>query len=340
MVADLVRPEVRAEAFSYMTAVPLVAGMVFPMVGSILLQRGGEIVPLLVGLVTDGIGVFFLLMIPEKRNAVSLRDVATGQGSSATSDNCNSFSRILGKTTQNSFTWLYNGFIAFVNAYSSIVVMLGFIQNNGNIALVFAMFLATKFTREVLNFLLQYVSHRLEESFADVSYFLSINSATQACLLFAILPMVNRLLRLNEKNTPSGVSLWIMRGSSIFLTAGAVFIGLASTSTMLSIAIVIFSLDFGFRLAGQSYMTSLVRSNEITQLYTALSLVNTFASFISGPLFGLYFAWGIRAGGWKVGLPLFLCSILFGLSGLGACACSPSVEEVEEAAPDEDVVTG
>jgi MFS family permease len=69
----------------------------------------------------------------------------------------------------------------------------------------------------------------------------------------------------------------------------------------------------GFGAAARSFLTSLVPKHETALLYTLFSVFAALGGLSGAPLLSYSFSFGIRLGGWLLGLPFFLAKLMYAL---------------------------
>ncbi len=69
----------------------------------------------------------------------------------------------------------------------------------------------------------------------------------------------------------------------------------------------------GFGAAARSFLTSLVPEDEIALLYTLFSLFAAIGGLSGAPLLSYSFSLAISLGGWLLGLPFFLATVMYAL---------------------------
>lgn len=79
----------------------------------------------------------------------------------------------------------------------------------------------------------------------------------------------------------------------------------------------LFTAGSGFRQSLQSFLTGSVEPEEITLLYTSISILDSLGSLVAAPLLGSLLAAGIHIGGIALGLPFFAAAALYGVSAIG-----------------------
>ena len=96
--------------------------------------------------------------------------------------------------------------------------------------------------------------------------------------------------------------------SGILLFLGFAVMGIAPNVPVLGLGLIISALGSSFLLTLRSSMTSFVPATSVGLLYTTTSVAQGIGTLISGPLLAESFKWGMRHGGFWLGLPYLLSS--------------------------------
>jgi MFS-type transporter involved in bile tolerance (Atg22 family) len=118
----------------------------------------------------------------------------------------------------------------------------------------------------------------------------------------------------------------------IFLAVGTLAMGAAATPSVFIIGLLIHPpvsevinrfiglcitvFGGGYVFSMRSYLTSLVAKDEVAFLYSLIAVFEGVGTLLSTPLLAKTLAKGIQLGGRWIGLPFFVVSILYSLSGL------------------------
>lgn len=182
---------------------------------------------------------------------------------------------------------------------------------------------------------------------AQANYLISFRAAVNLVLFLIILPTLTRLLTSRGMQSAQ-MDLWIARVSSIFSIIGPMMMGLSPSSVLLilgassplscllpvihnlltcylAIALLTFTLSFGFHPAIKSYVTSLVSLNDVATLYASLAVISIIGELATSPLIAATFSLGLNIGGAALGLPFFISAALFLVCGIGSfCTQMPN----------------
>jgi MFS family permease len=92
----------------------------------------------------------------------------------------------------------------------------------------------------------------------------------------------------------------------------------------------------GFGAAARSFLTSLVPRHETALLYTMFSLFASLGTLFGAPSLSYAFSFGIRVGGWLLGLPFFIAALLYLLCA--GIVWSIRAPEWHNSTPEEEVL--
>ncbi|RSL82876.1 hypothetical protein BHE90_016666 [Fusarium euwallaceae] len=147
---------------------------------------------------------------------------------------------------------------------------------------------------------------------AKTAFLLSIQAAGQILLFAVVLPQVNAWL-INRMKTSAAANLALSRVSVIFLVAGSLCMGLAAAVPAFIIGFFAYTLGNGFSSALRSLLTTMVHSDHLSLLFTAIAVFEGISTIGASPLLGLSFSVGLDIGGMAVSLPFFVASVLYAL---------------------------
>jgi hypothetical protein len=118
-----------------------------------------------------------------------------------------------------------------------------------------------------------------------------------------ILPFASQLLLVKLRLKPVRKDLWLARAGVVALVIGIFGIGVAGTSVVLVMGLVVFSLGYGFGPAVRGLLVTLVENRRTGMLFTTMSLLESVGLLVSGPLLAETFKVGMAWGGVWIGLP-------------------------------------
>ncbi|KAI1810316.1 MFS general substrate transporter [Poronia punctata] len=156
---------------------------------------------------------------------------------------------------------------------------------------------------------LQYYSTRFNRPLKEAGYILAIRGGLTVVVLGIILPLLSksltRLLLLKRKtNIPS--DLILAQISAAFVLTGYILLG----SPHVLPGIIFLSLSTGLAPLCRSLVSRLVNPEQMSQVFTIVSIVEGIGALPAGPFLAWTFSLGMRVGGVWVGLPFFVLAAL------------------------------
>jgi hypothetical protein len=100
--------------------------------------------------------------------------------------------------------------------------------------------------------------------------------------------------------------LWLARAGLICLTVGVFGMGLANTSVVLIVSLVVCALGFGSDPAMRGLLVTMAEGQPTSLLFTTMSVLECLGLLISGPLLATTFKIGMEWEGAWIGLPFIL----------------------------------
>ncbi|KAK2879425.1 hypothetical protein FQN49_000885 [Arthroderma sp. PD_2] len=224
ILSDVIPSDRRSQAFFYIASILLIAEVIAPVLGSVLMQTWNVYAPLAFALIFELLGGVVLFMLP---NTVKL---ATEDGDASEEDETN---REHGGVESESHV-IWTGLKTSVkHAVAPFVLVWRIISGNRDVFFSAISFLVLGLGREILDFLVQYTSKRFGWSLAEANYLISFRAAANLILLLLVLPFLTRFFTHYLRMSPAHTDLWIARGSSIFSIIGSIMMGLSPSPGLL-----------------------------------------------------------------------------------------------------------
>ncbi|KAF2431681.1 MFS general substrate transporter [Tothia fuscella] len=320
IVADHVPNTFRTRIFFLLQVVVLVSELFAPAVGSQLLKHLPPNLAYLCGIPPYGLAMAILSCISEGKNtsAGSKNDAATNNSAESSSPPKSRYSikhQLVGVRDHmmTDILPLLKRKIIILALVSTVVV---------------------SFARPVFGILIQYMGVRFHWKFEDSAYLLSFQASVNIFLLCLVLPFISAWLTKRYDNDPDKSNLVLAQCSIIFIALGPLIVAFAPDVWAIFLAILVSTLGSGFGGSLRSFMTSMVAKDEITLLYTLMTVFGSLGALIGAPLMALTFAKAINLGGFWLGLPFFIASAMFAISGISlwsiTCPPKPTEDEHEE----------
>ncbi|KAM0707094.1 hypothetical protein Q7P35_006425 [Cladosporium inversicolor] len=157
---------------------------------------------------------------------------------------------------------------------------------------------------------LQYVSTRYNLTFAEATTILTLRSIANILLLFLLLPFLSNLLTRSRGFCAQRTDLWMSRASMASWALGWLVFGLSPTLLSATAGMGISALGSGSFFLIRSLLTPLVPAHNVARLYSLISVVDTLGAMLGAPLLAGLFNWGLRVGGYGVGMPFYFLGML------------------------------
>ncbi|KAJ5667403.1 MFS transporter [Penicillium longicatenatum] len=162
---------------------------------------------------------------------------------------------------------------------------------NKQLGLLLSTFLFTSLGKSVPTILMQYMTKRFQWTWAEMF------------VVTLALPFISQVLTRNLGLTSISKDLWLARAGLICLTVGMFGMGLANTSVVLIISLVLCSLGFGSDPAMRGLLVTMGEGQPTSLLFTTMSVLECLGLLISGPLLATTFKIGMEWEGAWIGLP-------------------------------------
>ncbi|GAM36239.1 hypothetical protein TCE0_018r05175 [Talaromyces pinophilus] len=300
LLVDVVTEKNRAQAFFNMAVMTLIAELVAPAIGSMLVDWQGVYIPLLCAFPLQVANMVIFGLLPDTR---------VPENPENNDDNCDSVGG--GHSTETSDK------AGFASWWKSLKRSCAPFQTKA-IWLVTVCYISTMLARDTIDFLVQYVSKRFEWSLAEANYLISVKALVSMALYLLLLPLIGRALAKKYSMTPPIIDLWLARASSLFGVVGPILLGLASGPVVLVISLILFTFSLGFPFSIQSYGTSLVQPVEVAPFFSALAVLRITATLLMSPVLAMAFKYGLKAGGAASGLIFDIAGGLFLIAAVGS----------------------
>jgi len=149
-----------------------------------------------------------------------------------------------------------------------------------------------------------------------------------------VLPYVNNLLSKRYKLHALIRDLLVTRVSILFLTLGALVIGLAPNIGVFMIGLIALGLGSPFIIALRCVVTHLVPTESLGTLYTSIGLIQSLGMMAQGPVLAALFKQGLKVG--ITGMPYYFVAGTFAVSGAIVLFTPMPEDQIEEGAENDD----
>lgn len=148
---------------------------------------------------------------------------------------------------------------------------------------------------------------------------LSVGAAAQIPWFLLVLPALSAYLqKRNGGSISANRALAIILVS--FLWLGMLSMGLAPTINMFIVGMVIHTAGSGYTAAMRSLLTSLISTDQLSILFTSITVFEAISLLAAAPLLQMSLSWGLQAGGLFIGMPFFIAAVLYGVASFGIIA--------------------
>ncbi|KAH8673912.1 major facilitator superfamily domain-containing protein [Xylariales sp. PMI_506] len=174
-----------------------------------------------------------------------------------------------------------------------------------------------KLTRPMLDMFLQYMSAKFLWPLSRAMYIISLQAAIQIMLFVFIVPLVYRWLLKRRNDSPTNANLALARLCICFMAIGALGMALAPVAPAFIASVVVYTCGTSYSEAMRAFLTGLIDKSHITTMYTIMALTGGLAALSASPVLGLALSAGIHRGGLAMGLPFFITTGIFVVTGIG-----------------------
>ena len=165
----------------------------------------------------------------------------------------------------------------------------------------------------------QYTSLLLHWPLPTVNRALALEALVSSLMLFALPTLRKRYLE--PRTSTLQVDLLITQVSLLTNTIGVVGLGFPMPAVFFILALCVYTSGTGLADSLTAYGTfTLPPGEEVSEFYMRTGLINTIAAMIGAPLWSAVFTLVLRSGFLPLGLPFWMCAVLFGAGIGGAMA--------------------
>ncbi|CAI7678157.1 unnamed protein product [Penicillium discolor] len=299
VITDSTPETKRSQIFMYFNAAVIIAEIISPPVGSLLMKQSLW-VPLLLNSICGAISILLSWYIPE-----------TNEHAARHQDG--DYTKIPSSGDNEELSGPLPGDLGSIMALAhSLKDSMQIIFTQKNVALIAISFLISTFARDSMAFLLQYISNRYSWPIAKTSWLLSFRAAAQLLQFMLILPWVDRKMLKRFERQPRKKDLYLARISILAITVGFAILGIAPGVGLSMFGIAMYTIGSGFGTFARSLISSLTEPTMIGTLYSALALMETLGSLLAGPVMSWAFRWGVNLGGAWLGMPYLISAAICG----------------------------
>ncbi|MCJ1286766.1 hypothetical protein MMC26_006112 [Xylographa opegraphella] len=303
VLTDMTPAKSRTIMFFRLHAALMVAGILGPITASVLMGYNVWL-PWVLGVVLIFVSAFFTLLLPNRKDEPDPQDDMNGDRGIVDQENGNIMATRKGISMKE----------RLIAALQNLKATSNFLTANVQILLLLVMTGLSNLGNESLALLLLiYVPERYHWTFAKAGYLWSLGAGVQLFLLIILLPFAGYVLseRLNFSSHDKDRTLMLL--SCAVMGTGALCLGLAPEIGLAVIGIILMSFGAGLHALVRSLVTLHTSSNNISVVYSAMSMVTTVTAALAGPLFNETYSAGLQLGKMWHGLPFFIAAGLVAL---------------------------
>lgn len=165
----------------------------------------------------------------------------------------------------------------------------------------------------------QYTSLLLSWPLATVNMVMALKSLISALALF-VLPTLRKIYLEPRMNTQQ-IDLFITQASLVANTVGVIGMGISAPVGFFVLSLCIYTSGTGLADSLTTYGTVTLPPGEtVSQFYVRTGLINTIAALVGAPLWSAIFSIVVKSSALPLGLPFWLCALLFGMGIMGVTA--------------------
>lgn len=180
--------------------------------------------------------------------------------------------------------------------------------NSTNICILVAFFFAS-IGKQALQLTIQYASIRFGWSVAEATLLIPLKGIITLVTLLILLPKISSMLSVHMSTYSK--ELYIVQGSAWMLAIGAAFMAFAPNPVVFATGISILACGWGFYSALRSLAVDSVGPNCVGTVSTAIAMIQSGGTMISGPLLASAFRYGLSGALIWRGLPYMVAAGFF-----------------------------
>jgi MFS family permease len=285
IISDVVPEAERSKVFLQVGGANLISSVCIPLLAAWLMEFTPWI-PSIAGTLSTALSVIVTLFIPETLGWNETPSSPTTTGPSEPPPPSDNPSNIQTHIT-------------------ALLAAISFLWSDWRIPALILTFLIHLAIGDISSLQLQYVSTRYSLTFAEATTLLTLRSIANILLLFLLLPFLSNLLTKTRGLCAQRTDLWMSRASMASWALGWLLFGLSPNLLSATAGMGITALGSGSFFLIRSLLTPLVPAHNVARLYSLISVVDTLGAMLGAPLLASLFNWGLRVGGYGVGMPFY-----------------------------------
>lgn len=162
----------------------------------------------------------------------------------------------------------------------------------------------------------QYASLILSWPLATVNMVMALKALISALILF-VLPTLRKIYLEPRMNTQQ-IDLFITQVSLVANTIGVIGMGVSAPAGFFILSLCIYTSGTGLSDSLAAYGTITLPPGEtISEFYVRTGLITTITALVGAPLWSTIFSIVVKSDALPLGLPFWLCAVLFGMGVIG-----------------------
>ncbi|EED22271.1 conserved hypothetical protein [Talaromyces stipitatus ATCC 10500] len=303
MAVDVCPPEHRTTAFSQITAAALISEFLSVQLSAWLMSISPWI-PYLGSSSIFTIGLISLIvLIPETyipKSESLIVDTSTEE---------ENLTSALGRPS-----WI----VRLASRIGQLKNMLGAIfiwmRRNVPAMLIISSFFIANIGKQTSVILLQYITQKFHWTFAQhnkAAFVISLRAAGNLLVLTILLPTLSEFLARRAHLDRAAKDKRLSQISVVTVILGYLLIFVADSPVELSAEVILSALVSAFTVTARSTLSSLVDQKYLATVYIGLSVMAYSGIVAGGPLLASSFRWGMKLGGFWIGLPFIVAAGLY-----------------------------
>lgn len=226
-----------------------------------------------------------------------------------------------------------------ISKITSHLPSLGFLLCDHRILFILSASISFIFGQACANLILQHTSRRYGWSLSKAAYLSSVRAAIMIAALLGLLPLSSHYLLKRRNYTARNKDALILRSSYIIVSVGLFVEGLAPNAPLFIVGCCIATVGMGASALIRSFLSTLVKQDEVGRLFAVMSLIWTAAMLVASPVVAQLFAAGLSSEGTISGLPFLFSGLLFAVTTVAIWAVNlggPTKAELEQRLREEE----
>ncbi|KAK5994612.1 MFS efflux pump atnC-like protein [Cladobotryum mycophilum] len=295
MLTDVTAEAERGKVFLQIGVAVLTSQAVALPLASMMMEKYGNTVPILVGYAIGLLTCLLILALPEtitKKVAVETDSEPDETASLASNGQFSHWMEII------------------MNKAAEAVDSFGFLLKSPALMAMVLSFLMNTLGSSSINIAIQYISKRFSISIASAGYLLTVRAiVTVVVFLFAINMLGKFLTHRYELRGPPR-DLWLARLTVLFFPLGFLLISIGGHIGLVAVGMSFTAFGLGSGSLMRSVATALVHKDQVARLHAAMCLVDNVGTLVSGPLLAETYTLGLRLGDGWIALPFIAATVL------------------------------